>query len=47
MRDVILHTFNWHYQKIIDRVEEISNAGYGTILIPPPLYSDPDVAQWW
>jgi alpha-amylase len=45
MRDVILHVFNWHYQEIIDRVEQIRDAGYGAILLPPPLYSDPDVAQ--
>jgi alpha-amylase len=47
MRDVILHAFNWHYQEIIDRVEEIRDAGYGAILIPPPLYSDPNGDQWW
>ena len=47
MSDVILHAFNWHYQEIIDRIEEIRDAGYGAILIPPPLYSDPNNAQWW
>lgn len=47
MRDVIFHAFNWRYQEIIDRVEEIRNAGYGAILIPPPLYSDPKGDQWW
>ena len=47
MRDVILHAFNWHYQEIIARIEEIRDAGYGAILIPPPLYSDPNGDQWW
>ena len=47
MRNVILHAFNWHYQEIIDRTEEIRNAGYGAILIPPPIYSDPKGDQWW
>ena len=47
MGDVILHAFNWHYMEIIQRTEEIRNAGYGAILIPPPLYSDPNGAQWW
>lgn len=47
MRDVILHAFNWKYAEILGRVEDIRRAGYGAILIPPPLYSDPDGDQWW
>jgi len=47
MRDVIFHAFNWHYQEIIARLEEIRDAGYGAILIPPPLYSDPNGDRWW
>ena len=47
MRDVIFHAFNWQYREIIDSVEDIRNAGYGAILIPPPLYSDPNGDQWW
>jgi alpha-amylase len=47
MSDVILHAFNWQYREIIDRIEEIREAGYGAILIPPPLYSDPNNEQWW
>ena len=42
MSDVILHAFNWQYREIIERIEEIRGAGYGAILIPPPLYSDPN-----
>lgn len=47
MRDVILHAFNWRYADIHDNLEGIRQAGYGAILIPPPLYSDPDGQEWW
>lgn len=47
MRDVILHAFDWHYQEITDRAAEIAALGYGAVLIPPPLYSDPVGSPWW
>ncbi len=47
MRNVIFHAFNWRYQEIIDAIPKIRDAGYGAILIPPPLYSDPQGDQWW
>ncbi|NJM67901.1 MAG: alpha-amylase [Acaryochloris sp. RU_4_1] len=47
MRDVTLHAFNWRYTDIIDRLDTIREAGYGAVLIPPPLYSDPEGDQWW
>ncbi|MGD1895950.1 MAG: alpha-amylase family glycosyl hydrolase [Phormidesmis sp.] len=47
MRNVILHAFNWRYTDIISNLETIRLAGYGAILIPPPLYSDPRGDQWW
>ena len=47
MRDVIFHAFNWKYQDIINAVKDIYGAGYGAILIPPALYSDPNGDQWW
>ena len=47
MRDVIFHAFNWQYRDIINAVEKIHNVGYGAILIPPPLYSNPEGDQWW
>ncbi|MEO0769058.1 MAG: alpha-amylase family glycosyl hydrolase [Cyanobacteria bacterium J06649_4] len=47
MRNVILHAFNWRYTDIINNLETIRSAGYGAILIPPPLYSDPNGDQWW
>ena len=47
MHNVILHAFNWRYTDIIKNLESIRSAGYGAILIPPPLYSDPKGDQWW
>ncbi|MBK8165291.1 MAG: alpha-amylase family protein [bacterium] len=47
MRDVILHAFNWTYADILANLESIREVGYGAILIPPPLYSDPAGAPWW
>ncbi|MEL7475228.1 MAG: alpha-amylase family glycosyl hydrolase [Cyanobacteria bacterium J06555_12] len=47
MRTVTLHAFNWRYQDIIANLDSIRDAGYGAILIPPPLYSDPRGDQWW
>jgi alpha-amylase len=47
MPNVTLHAFNWRYTDIIENLESIREAGYGAILIPPPLYSDPKGDQWW
>ncbi len=47
MRTVTLHAFNWKYTDILDNLDTIRRAGYGAILIPPPLYSDPNGDQWW
>jgi alpha-amylase len=47
MRNVILHAFNWRYRTILEKLDEIQTAGYGAILIPPPLYTDPKGDQWW
>jgi alpha-amylase len=47
MADVILHAFNWTYESIAARAEEIARIGYGAVLFPPPLYSDEKVADWW
>ncbi|MEM9486175.1 MAG: alpha-amylase family glycosyl hydrolase, partial [Cyanobacteria bacterium P01_F01_bin.116] len=47
MRTVTLHAFNWKYSDIIKNLDSIREAGYGAILIPPPLYSDPKGDQWW
>lgn len=47
MRDVILHAFDWHYSDITANAERIAGIGYGAVLTPPPLYSDPDGSEWW
>jgi len=47
MHDVILHAFDWHYNDIAGRAPEIAAMGYGAVLIPPPLYSDPGGSAWW
>jgi alpha-amylase len=47
MRDVIFHAFNWKYNDIIKATEDIYKAGYGGILVPPPLYSNPEGKNWW
>jgi alpha-amylase len=47
MGDVILHAFNWRYTDLADRAEEIAAAGFGAVLIPPPLYSDEHGPDWW
>lgn len=47
MRTVMLHAFNWKYSQIMENLDSIREAGYGAVLIPPPLYSDPKGDQWW
>jgi alpha-amylase len=47
MKNVILHAFNWNYQLIAERAADISKAGYGAVLFPPPLYSDENGYAWW
>ncbi len=47
MHNVILHAFNWKYSEIIEKINDIAAAGYGAILLPPVLYSDPNGSAWW
>lgn len=47
MRDVILHAFDWPYREISSNASRIAEIGYGGVLIPPPLYSDPSGPEWW
>lgn len=47
MRNVTLHAFNWRYTDILNNLDAIRDAGYGAVLIPPILYSDPKGDQWW
>ncbi|HEY5973601.1 MAG TPA: alpha-amylase family glycosyl hydrolase, partial [Geobacteraceae bacterium] len=47
MHDVILHAFNWPYAAVADQARTIADLGYGAVLLPPPLYSDPAGPDWW
>lgn len=47
MSDAILHAFNWSYAEIAEHAPAIAAAGYGAVLFPPPLYSDPTNPAWW
>jgi alpha-amylase len=47
MGDVILHAFDWKYREIAVNAAAIAGAGYGAVLIAPPLYSDPEGPEWW
>jgi alpha-amylase len=47
MRDVILHAFNWCFTDVADRAAAIAGYGYGAVLFPPPLYSEPSGQEWW
>lgn len=37
--DAILHAFDWNYQTVADRAEEIADTGYKAVLVAPPLKS--------
>lgn len=45
--DVILHAFDWHYNKVTDTADAIQAAGYKAVLVVPPLKSSKDNCQWW
>lgn len=47
MKDVTLHAFNWKYTEITSALDDISDSGFGAVLIPPILYSEVSVADWW
>lgn len=44
--DVILHAFDWPYQKVTEEAERIAQLGYQSVLISPPMKS-PDEEKWW
>ncbi|MEL6936486.1 MAG: alpha-amylase family glycosyl hydrolase, partial [Cyanobacteria bacterium J06607_17] len=37
--DVILHAFDWSYATVAERAPDIAAAGYGAVLVTPPLKS--------
>lgn len=44
--NVILHAFDWKYADIAQRASEISELGYGSVLVSPPMKSAQD-ERWW
>ena len=46
--DVILHAFDWSYQDVADNAKAIADAGYGAVLVTPPLKSPKtDACEWY
>lgn len=44
--DVILHAFNWSYDQVENRAQEIADLGYKDVLVAPPLKSGSN-CSWW
>ncbi|MFC1233883.1 alpha-amylase family protein [Vibrio sp. F74] len=47
--DVILHAFDWQYAYVAGNAKEISELGYKTVLVSPPMKSAirDDGTEWW
>lgn len=47
--DVILHAFDWQYAYVTEMAEKISQLGYKTVLVSPPMKSKAleGGTQWW
>ena len=47
--NVILHAFDWPYNRVTQYAKDIANAGYKAVLVSPPLksYKHQDGTQWW
>ncbi len=43
--DAILHAFNWSYNEVAEKAEEIANLGYKKVLVSPAYKSTG--SQWW
>ena len=43
--DVILHAFNWRYDDVAQKAEEIANLGYKKVLVSPAYKSSGN--EWW
>ncbi|WP_105901616.1 alpha-amylase family glycosyl hydrolase [Vibrio gangliei] len=44
--DVILHAFDWSYQKVANEAERIAQLGYDSVLVSPAMTS-PAHSEWW
>ncbi len=47
--DVILHAFDWPYELVTQRAEQIAAIGYKSVLVSPPMksFKHEDGTQWW
>ena len=45
--DAILHAFDWHYNDVAAKAEEIKDLGYKAVLVAPPLKSNAANCAWW
>ncbi|MEF1289088.1 alpha-amylase family protein [Vibrio sp. M260118] len=47
--DVILHAFDWPYEMIERRADQIYKAGYKNVLVSPPMksFKSESGTQWW
>lgn len=45
--DAILHAFDWHYDEVAAKANEIKNLGYKAVLVAPPLKSNAANCAWW
>jgi len=47
--DVILHAFDWPYQRVAEQASAISAGGYKSVLVSPPMKSltSAQGTQWW
>ena len=47
--DVILHAFDWPYADVTSKAKEISELGYRTVLVSPPMksYKHSEGTKWW
>lgn len=47
--DVILHAFDWPYTKVTKQAEQISQLGYKSVLVSPPMKSlkHSSGTKWW
>lgn len=43
--DIILHAFNWTYDDVASKAQEIANLGYKKVLVSPAYKSSGD--EWW
>ncbi|MBW3695541.1 alpha-amylase [Vibrio sp. T187] len=47
--DVILHAFDWRYEDVMKQAKQISQLGYKSVLVSPPMKSliSPQGTKWW